>query len=111
MSVDPRQFACRVRLGEADIRRRLRDCQRHGWALVIEHSRDANPQNAYWDRWGSPIWDPEDPGIAMLELAACRAAFPLHYIRVNACERGRGQPLIRDTLLVHSPESPGGIPN
>ncbi len=105
MMVDTRQFAQIVRLNDGDIRRQLTDCQRQGWALVIEHTADVSPTNWYWDRWGVPIYDPDDPDAVMSEIAACRRAFPAHFIRVNACQAGRGQALIRRSLLVHSPES------
>ena len=105
MSLDTRQFGRTVRLSEEHIQQRLWDAQRRGWALVIEHARDADPHTNYWDLWGTPICDPEDPATVLFEIDACRASFPSHYIRVNACERDRGQARIRDSLLVHSPES------
>ena len=106
MSLDTRQFGRTVRLTEQHIHQRLRDAQLRGWALVIEHAGDADPHTTYWDRWGTPICDPDDPATALFEINACRASFPSHYIRVNACERDRGQARIRDSLLVYSPESP-----
>lgn len=105
MALDVRQFARTVTLSEEQIRRQLRDCQRQGWALIIEHAPDASPQLSYWDRWGIPIHDPEDVDAVMHEIRGCRAAHPKHYIRVYACEAGRGQATIRHTLLVHSPEN------
>jgi ribulose-bisphosphate carboxylase small chain len=107
MSVDVKQFARTVRWSEEQIRRRLQHCQRQGWAVVIEHTADASAGNRYWDRWGVPLHDPEDPGPALQEINACRTAFPAHYIRVIACEAGRGQATIRHSLLVHSPEGQG----
>ena len=104
MAFDARQFARLVRHSDEQIRRQIADCQRQGWALTIEHTADPSPDNRYWTQWGVPLFDPEDPDFAMLEIGACREAFPDHYIRINACEAGRGQALIRHTLLVHSPE-------
>lgn len=108
MSVDVRQFARVVRLSDAQIQRRLSDCQRQGWALVIEHTQDASAGNRYWERWGVPIYDPDDANTALYEIAACRRAHPTHYIKVNACQAGRGQATIRHSLLVHSPEGRDG---
>jgi ribulose-bisphosphate carboxylase small chain len=104
MTLDVRQFARIVRFSEEQIRRELQDCQRLGWALVIEHTADASANNRYWNRWGIPIHDPEDSEAVMHEINACREAYPEHYIRVNACEAARGQARIRHSLLVHSPE-------
>jgi ribulose-bisphosphate carboxylase small chain len=104
MTLDVRQFARTVRFSDEQIRRQLQDCQRQGWALVIEHTADASAGNRYWDRWGMPIYDPEDPDAVMHEIQACREAYPQRYIRVNACEAARGQARIRHSLLVHSPE-------
>lgn len=103
MTLDPGQFARSVRHTDEQIQDQLGNCQRRGWALIIEHTGNPNPDNQYWDRWGIPIHDPECPQSVMLEITACRDAFPQHYIRVNACESGRGQALIRHTLLVHAP--------
>lgn len=105
MGLDTSQFARSVRLSPEQLRTQLADCQNHGWALVIEHTADPDPANPYWDRWGVPILDPADPDTAMFEIDACRRTFPRHFIRVNACETGRGQAVIRHTVLVHSPES------
>ncbi len=106
MAFDTRQFAFLVRHSDDEIRQLLDDCQRQGWALILEHTEDPSPTNRFWNQWGVPLYDPEDPDLAMGEIEACRAAYPSHYIRINACEVGRGQGLIRHTLLVHSPETP-----
>lgn len=104
MAVDVRQFARTVTLSEDQIRRQLRDCQRQGWALIIEHAADVSPHQRYWDRWGVPIHDADDVSTVMHEIHSCRRTYPGHYIRVYACEAGRGQATIRHSLLVHSPE-------
>jgi len=107
MALDTGQFARTVRHTEEQIKDQLGDCQRRGWALIIEHTTDPGPENQYWERWGVPILDPEDPQSVMFEIASCRHAFPRHFIRVNACEAGRGQAVIRHSLLVHSPGEHG----
>lgn len=109
MGFDARQFARLVRHSEEEIQRQLADCRRQGWVLVIEHTADPSPENRYWSQWGVPLYDPEDPDLASLEIDACRTAFPDHYVRVNACETGRGQALIRHRLLVHSPEQSNNL--
>lgn len=110
MSLDTRSFGLTVRYSEGQIREQLADCQRRGWALVIEHTADASAHNRLWDRWGVPIHDPDDPETVMHEIATCCDRYPEHYVRVNACEAGRGQATIRHSLLVHSPEGSSTAP-
>lgn len=105
MALNTGQFARSVRHSDEQIKDQLGDCQRRGWALIIEHTADPDPENLYWERWGVPIHDPDDPQSAMFEIISCRNAFPRHYIRVNACEAGRGQAVIRHSLLVHTPQT------
>ncbi len=90
-------------LSDKQIRARVRHCARNGWTLVIEHTGDPRPANHYWDRWGVPLFDPEDPDAVLFEIDACRKAHPGHHVRVLACEAAQGQARIRDTMMVQVP--------
>jgi ribulose-bisphosphate carboxylase small chain len=100
------RFATRGQaLTEGQIRERVRHCGRNGWTLVIEHTQDPRPDNHYWDRYGVPLFDPEDPDAVLFEINACRKAYPGRYIRVLACEAAPGQARIRDTMMVQVPRA------
>ncbi len=96
-------FTETVSASDEQTREQVHYCAKQGWALVIEHTKDPAPDNHFWERWGLPMLDPDDPDLVLFEIDACRQAFPQHHIRVNACESARGRALIRHTLLVHAP--------
>ncbi len=70
---------------------------------MIEYTIDPAPDNHFWERWGLPMLDPDDPDLVLFEIDACRQAFPQHHIRVIAGESEKGRSLIRHTILVHAP--------
>jgi ribulose-bisphosphate carboxylase small chain len=79
-----------------------------GWAIAVEHTDDAHPRNVYWEMWGLPMFDLKDAAGVMLEVNACRKAFPDRYIKVNAFDSTRGWETTRLSFLVNRPaEEPG----
>ncbi|MDH3637928.1 MAG: ribulose bisphosphate carboxylase small subunit [Gammaproteobacteria bacterium] len=89
---------------EGIIRDRVRYCGRQGWAIVIEYTDDPSPENHYWNRWGLPILDPDEPDLLLYEIDACREQFPDTYIRLLAYGADSTQSFIRDSILVHAPK-------
>ncbi len=89
---------------EAQIWRKVR----FGWAVNIEVTDDPHPRNTYWDMWGLPMFDLEDPGPAMAEIAACRRAHGDGYIRVSFFDSGTGWETIRLSFLVNRPKDEAG---
>lgn len=55
----------------------------NGWAVTIEFTDDPHPRNVYWEMWGMPMFDLEDPAGALYEINRCREAYPNLYIRVT----------------------------
>jgi ribulose-bisphosphate carboxylase small chain len=96
-------FAHLGKLSDGDIRDQVLYCERQGWAVVVEYTRDPSPGNHYWDRWGLPMLDADDPEAVLYEINACRAAHADCYIRIMACESFRSQARIRHSILVHQP--------
>lgn len=95
-------------LSDAQIRRQVKYCLDRGWAVNVEYSDDPHPRNTYWELWGLPMFDLRDPAGVMLEIDACRAAFPRHYIRVGAFDATRGVESLRLSFIVNRPpEEPG----
>ena len=56
----------------------------NGWPLSVEFTDDPHPRNVYWEMWGLPMFDLKDAAGVLLEVNACRAANPNHYVRLNA---------------------------
>jgi ribulose-bisphosphate carboxylase small chain len=79
-----------------------------GWAVSVEVTDDPHPRNVFWDLWGLPLFDLTDPAAALAEIAACRAAFPNHYVKINAFDARKGRETIALSFLVQRPaEEPG----
>ena len=53
--------------------------------------------------WGLPMFDLADPAGAMLEISACREAFPEHYVRVSAFDSSHGVESLRLSFIVNRP--------
>ena len=95
-------------LTDDEIRAQVQYALDQGWACAVEHTDDPHPRNTYWEMHGAPMFDVRDAAGVMLEVAGCRAAFPRHYIKVNAFDSTRGVESIRLSFIVNRPpEEPG----
>lgn len=80
----------------------------NSWPLSVEFTDDPHPRNTYWEMWGMPMFDLADPAGVLMEVNACREAYPNHYIRLNAYDARLGRQTIVLSFLVHRPaEEPG----
>ena len=95
-------------LTEEQIRAQLAYCLQNGWAVGIEYTDDPHPRNTYWEMWGLPNFDLEDPAGVLHEIAECRKVFGNCYIRVVALDASHGWESLRLSFIVHRPvEEPG----
>jgi ribulose-bisphosphate carboxylase small chain len=95
-------------LTDEQIVAQIRYCLDNGWPLSVEHTDDPHPRNVYWEMWGLPMFDIRDPAAIMLEINACRKAFPSHYIKVNGYDRRLGRQTTALSFIVNRPaEEPG----
>jgi ribulose-bisphosphate carboxylase small chain len=79
-----------------------------GYAWSVEYTDDPHPRNTYWDMHGHPMFDLDDAAGVMMELKACRAAFPRHYIRLLAFDSVRGVESVAMSFIVNRPpQEPG----
>ena len=79
-----------------------------GYAWSVEYTDDPHPRNTYWDMHGHPMFDLADAAGVMLELKACRQAFPRHYIRLMAFDSTRGVESVAMSFIVNRPpQEPG----
>ena len=74
-----------------------------GWAVSLEYTDDPHPRNTYWEMWGMPMFDLQDPAGVMAELREARTAHPDCYIKLNAFDSTRGFETMRLSFIAHRP--------
>lgn len=82
---------------------------RQGWACSVEFTDDPHPRNTYWEMWGLPMFDVNDPAAVMYEINECRRAYPQHYIRVGAYDRAKGRQTLAISFIVNRPAHDPGF--
>ncbi|MFZ0256304.1 MAG: ribulose bisphosphate carboxylase small subunit [Gammaproteobacteria bacterium] len=102
------QFSFLPELTDEQITKQIKYAIDNGWAVNVEYTDDPHPRNTYWEMWGLPMFDLKDPAGIMMEVNACRKAFPKHYIRVSAFDDTRGVESLQMSFIVNRPpEEPG----
>jgi ribulose-bisphosphate carboxylase small chain len=108
MTITQGTFGVLPDLTDEEIEAQLRYALGRGWAISIELTDDPHPRNTYWELWGLPMFDLSDPRAAMVEVQACRRAFPTHYVKVNALDASGGRETTALSFLVQRPtDEPG----
>ncbi len=108
MRITPGTFSCLPDLTDAQIAAQIEYCLSQGWAVSIEHTDDPHPRNSFWEMFGAPMFDVEDAAGILEEVRHCRAAFPDHYVKVNAFDATHGFETLRLSFIVNRPrEEPG----
>ena len=102
-------FSFLPELTDIQIAAQIEYCLRNEWAVSIEFTDDPHPRNVYWSMWGLPMFDLHDAAGLMQELAACRAAQPEHYIRINAFDPSKGWETVRLSFIVNRPSQEPGF--
>jgi ribulose-bisphosphate carboxylase small chain len=108
MRITQGTFSFLADLTDDEIRAQIEYALGRGWACSVEHTDDPHPRNTYWEMWGAPMFDIRDAAGVMLELTACRKAFPRDYIKVNAFDSTKGVESMQLSFIVQRPaEEPG----
>src|SRR5690348_18166931 len=81
----------------------------NNWPLSVEFTDDPHPRNTYWEMWGLPMFDLKDAAGVMLEVNACRLAYPDAYIRVNGYDRSYGRQTTALSFIVNRPTHEPGF--
>jgi ribulose-bisphosphate carboxylase small chain len=93
---------------DEEIAAQVRYAISHGWALAVEFTDDPHPRNVYWEMWGLPLFDVDDPDVVVAEVNRCREAFPDQYIRLSANDASLGRQTTALSFIVNRPtEEPG----
>jgi ribulose-bisphosphate carboxylase small chain len=96
-------------LTDAEISAQVEYALRQGWALAVEYTDEPHPRNVYWEMWGMPMFDLKDAAGVLMEVNACRKAFPDHYIKINALDSTQGWESTRLSFIVNRPKSEPGF--
>jgi len=109
MRVTQGTFSFLPDLSDEEIRLQVEYALSQGWAVSVEYTDDPHPRNTYWDMFGMPMFDLKDAAGVMMEVKACRDAFPNHYIKVNAFDSTRGFETMRLSFIVNRPKNEPGF--
>jgi ribulose-bisphosphate carboxylase small chain len=103
------QFSFLPELTDDEITLQVQYGLNKGYAWSVEYTDDPHPRNTYWDMHGHPMFDLDDAAGVMMELKACRAAFPRHYIRLLAFDSVRGVESVAMSFIVNRPPHEPGF--
>jgi ribulose-bisphosphate carboxylase small chain len=109
MRVTQGTFSFLPDLTDAEISAQVDYALRQGWALAVEHTDEPHPRNVYWEMWGMPMFDMKDAAGVLMEVNACRKAFPDHYIKINAFDSTQGWESTRLSFIVNRPKTEPGF--
>jgi ribulose-bisphosphate carboxylase small chain len=98
-------------LTHEQIAAQVRYALEHGWAMSVEHTDDPHPRNAYWDMWGTPLFDlpVEQAEVVLREVRACREAHPNEYVKLIAYDASKGRQTTALSFIVHRPPHEPGF--
>ena len=103
------QFSFLPDLSDPQIAAQIDYALGQGYAVSVEYTDDPHPRNTYWEMWGNPMFDLQDAAGALLEITACRKAYPQHYLRVIAFDSTRGWETPRMSFIVNRPKQEPGF--
>ncbi|MGH6624905.1 MAG: ribulose bisphosphate carboxylase small subunit [Burkholderiaceae bacterium] len=103
------QFSFLPDLTDAQIAAQIEYALGNNWAVGVEYTDDPHPRNTYWEMYGNPMFDLKDPAGILLEINACRKAFPNHYVRVTAFDSTQGWETPRMSFIVNRPKDEPGF--
>lgn len=84
-------------------------CLAQGWAVSVEYTDDPHPRNVYWEMFGQPMFDIQDPEGVMIEVDRAIDMYPQYYIKVNAFDASHGWETLRLSFIVNRPSSEPGF--
>jgi len=102
-------FSYLPELNDEEIAAQVRFALLNGWPVSIEYTDDPHPRNVYWEMWGLPLFDLDEPNGVIAEIEACRSTFPNHYVRVQAYDASLGRQTTAMHFLVQRPAAEPGF--
>jgi ribulose-bisphosphate carboxylase small chain len=73
--------------------------------MSVEHTDHPHPRNAYWEMWGTPLFDlpVEQADVVLREVRACREAHPDEYVKLIAYDASKGRQTTALSFIVQRP--------
>jgi ribulose-bisphosphate carboxylase small chain len=109
MRIKQGTFSTLPDLTDDEIKAQIQYCIDQEWAVSVEFTDDPHPRNIYWELWGMPMFDTQDASACFTEVAACREAYPKHYIKVNGYNARYTKQTIGLSFMVNRPETEPGF--
>jgi len=103
------QFSFLPDLTDDQIKKQIMYALKQKWAVSVEYTDDPHPRNTYWEMFGNPMFDLQDPAGIMMEVNNCRKTFPNHYIRVMAFDSTQNWETPRMSYIVNRPKNEPGF--
>ena len=95
-------------LTDEQIKNQVNYAVSNNWAINIEYTDDPHPRNNYWELWGLPLFDVQDPATVMYEINSCRQQNSDVYVKVNAFDNTRGvESCVLSFIINRPPLEPG----
>ena len=102
------QFSFLPDLTDEQIILQIKYALQNNWAVNVEYTDDPHPRNTYWEMWGLPMFDMNDPAAILYEVNQCRKTFGDYYIRVSAFDASDGVESLKLSFIVNRPaDEPG----
>jgi ribulose-bisphosphate carboxylase small chain len=102
-------FSYLPELTDDEIAAQVRYVLLNNWPVSVEHTDDPHPRNVYWEMWGLPLFDLDEPDGVLREINQCRATYPQHYVRVQAYDARLGRQTTALSFLVQRPAHEPGF--
>jgi len=103
------QFSFLPDLTDEEITAQIKYALDNKWAVNVEYTDDPHPRNTYWEMYGMPMFDMEDPAGILMEINECRKTFSNCYIRVMASDSTRGTESVKMSYIVNRPSVEPGF--
>ena len=96
-------------LTDEQISKQIAYAIKNKWAINIEYTEDPHPRNSYWELWGLPLFDVQDPATVMYEINNCRKQHSNVYIKINAFDNTRGIESCALSFIINRPTTEPGF--
>jgi ribulose-bisphosphate carboxylase small chain len=103
------QFSFLPDLADDQILAQIKYALKNNWAVNVEYTDDPHPRNTYWEMFGIPMFDLNDPAGILMEINDCRKTFPNHYVRVTAFNSTCGIESSCMLFMVNRPKNEPGF--
>ena len=109
MHITQGTFSYLPELSDEEISAQVSYALENEWAPAIEYTDDPHPRNVYWEMWGIPMFDTDDPSEVVQELNNCRETHADKYIRLTMYNPALTKMTTALQFIVHRPPNEPGF--